>query len=113
MNLVRGGFLLTLALLLSSCGDGVPPAGNYATVTGTVTDAESGTPIAAAAVSINGVQYAQTDSAGMYKITTVPTGPWSWSAAADGFATGGSDSPTPLGPGEKRDFPIRLKHRLP
>ncbi len=113
MNLVRGSFLLTLALLLSGCGDGVPPAGNYATVTGTVTDARTGVPIAAASVSINGVQYAQTDAAGKYSITTVPTGPWSWSASADGFTTGGSDSPPPLGPGEKRDFPISLKHALP
>lgn len=110
MNLVRGGFLLTLALLLSGCGDGVPPPGNYATVTGTVTD-QSGAPIAAASVSINGVQYAQTDAKGEYKITTVPTGPWSWSATADGFTTSGGDSPTPLGPGEKREFPITLKHR--
>ena len=111
MKVVRGSFLLTLALLMSGCGDGVPPPGNYAVVSGTVTDAASGTPIAAASVSINGVQYAQTDTAGTYKITTVPTGPWSWSASADGFATGGSDSPTPLTPGEKRTFPITLKHQ--
>jgi hypothetical protein len=109
MNLVRGSFLLALALLVSGCGDGVPPAGNYATVMGKVTDAATGEPIAAASVSINGVQYAQTDATGTYKITTVPTGPWSWSATADGFVTGGSDSPSPLAPGEKRDFPITLK----
>ena len=111
MNVVRGSFLLTLALLLSGCGDGVPPAGNYATVSGKVTDALTGAPIAAASVSINGVQYAMTDATGSYKVTTVPTGPWSWSASADGFATGGSDSPTPLTPGEKREFTITLKRR--
>jgi hypothetical protein len=108
MNVVRISFLLMLALLISGCGDGVPPPGNYATVTGKVTDAATGSPFASASVSINGVQYALTDATGTYKITTVPTGPWSWSASADGFTTGGSDSPSPLTPGEKRDFPITL-----
>lgn len=110
MNVVRSSFLLTLALLmLVGCGDGVPPAGNYATVFGSVTDASSGAPIPSASVAINGVQYARADAAGNYKITTVPTGPWSWSASADGFTTGGSDSPPPLTPGEQRNFPVTLK----
>lgn len=111
MIVVRSSFLLALALLiLSGCGDGVPPAGNYATVYGTVTDAATGAPVPGASVSINGVQYARADAQGNYKITTVPNGPWSWSAAADGFVTGGSDSPPPLAPGEQRNFPVTLKH---
>ena len=109
MNVARSSFLLTLVALLAGCQDGVPPAGNYATVAGRVTDADSGAPIAAASIAINGVQYARTDADGEYKITAVPTGPWSWSAQADGFASGGSDSPAPLTPGEQRSFPITLK----
>jgi protocatechuate 3,4-dioxygenase beta subunit len=112
MNVARSCFLLTLAsAFLSGCGDAVPPAGNYATISGVVTDADSGAPIASAAVAINGVQYARTDAQGKFKVTTVPTGPWSWTATADGFNSGGGDSPPPLTPGEQRVFPIRLKHQ--
>jgi hypothetical protein len=106
--LARSRFLLALVAVLAGCQDGVPPPGNYATVAGKVTD-ESGAPIVAAAVAVNGVQYARTDADGQYKITAVPTGPWSWSAQADGFTSGGSDSPVPLTPGEQRSFPIVLK----
>ena len=110
--IARSRFLLALVVLLAGCQDGVPPPGNYATVAGKVTD-ESGAPIVAAAVAINGVQYARTDADGEYKITAVPTGPWSWSAQADGFTPGGSDSPVPLTPGEQRSFPITLKRPKP
>ncbi len=111
MTLLRSSILLgLLAFGVTACGDGVPPAGNYATVQGRVTDASTGAPLAAASISINGVQYARSNAQGDYTITTVPTGPWSWAAQADGYISGGSDSPPPLTPGEKRTFSISLKH---
>ncbi len=111
MSVVRSSVLLALvALFVSGCGDAVPPPGKYATVSGKVTDAQTGAAIVGASVSINGVEYARAGADGTYKITTVPTGPWSWSAQADGYGGGGSDSSPPLTPGEQRAFPITLRH---
>ncbi len=112
MTTLRLGFALAFALALVACDAGVPPAGNYATVSGRVTDAASGAGIPNATVFVNGVLSAKTDASGDYKITPVPTGPWSYSVDAGGnYAKANSDAETPLTPGEKRTFAIPLKHR--
>lgn len=107
----RAGFIIAIALSLAGCGDGLPPVGKYATISGRLTDAGNGAPISFATVTVNGVLFARTDADGNYKITTVPSGPWSWAARATGYGDGGSDSPAPLAPGEQRTFAITLKHR--
>ncbi|MBD5654864.1 MAG: carboxypeptidase regulatory-like domain-containing protein [Candidatus Eremiobacteraeota bacterium] len=110
--IVRFAFLVALvATCLTGCGTGIPPAGNYATVFGRVTDAASGAGIADATVSINGgVLTATTDSGGNFRITTVPTGPWSYSVQASLYSSLGATNPPDLQPGELRNFPIALAH---
>lgn len=110
--IARFAFAVALtAAFLTGCGTGVPPAGNYATVFGRVTDATTGAGIANATVSLDGgVLSAPTDSGGNYRITTVPTGPWSYSAGAAGYSPIGATNPPDLQPGEQRNFPIVLTH---
>lgn len=57
-----------------------------ASVTGRVTDARTGRPIAAALVSIEGGAAARTDSVGIYRLTEVPSGPQFIRATYVGFA---------------------------
>jgi hypothetical protein len=110
MTIGRLRFVALLAAVwLTGCEAGVPPAGNYATVYGRVTDAASGAAIPNAIVSLDGgVLSATTDSGGNYRITTVPTGPWSYNASAPGYASVGATNPPDLQPGEQRNFPIAL-----
>ena len=112
MTTLRFAFALAFVVALAGCDSGVPPAGKYATVTGRVTDATSGAAIANATVIVNGVLSTKTDASGNFKVTPVPTGPWSYSVEAGSkYAGANSDVETPLTPGEQRNFPISLKHR--
>jgi hypothetical protein len=111
MKLLRFGFLFALAgVLLAACGPELPPAGNYATVSGQVLDASTGKGIAGATVSVNGgVLTAQTDSGGNFHVSPVPTGDWDYTATAAGYSsTGLVTSVAPLGPGEQRIITIDL-----
>jgi hypothetical protein len=110
--IVRFTFVLALAAAcLSSCAPALPPAGNYATVYGRVTDATTGAGIAGAAVQLNGgVLSATTDADGNFRITTVPTGPWSYNATAADYVSTGATNPPDLQPGEQRNFPLALTH---
>jgi len=113
MSIGRWRFAAFLAAVwLAGCESGVPPAGNYATVFGRVTDASTGAGIPNATVTLDGgVLAATTDSGGNYRITTVPTGPWSYNAVAPGYASVGATNPPDLQPGEQRNFPIALAHQ--
>ena len=112
MTTLRFAFALSFVMAMAGCDSGVPPAGRYATVSGRVTDATSGAAIVGATVVVNGVLSTKTDASGTYKITPVPTGPWSYSVeAGTKYATANSDVETPLTPGEQRNFPVSLKHR--
>ncbi len=96
------------AFALAGCGLGLPPAGNYASISGKVTDAATGAALPNAVVTVNGVLSSQTDAQGAYKIPVVPTGPWSYAVSAPGYATQQSDEPDQLMPGEKRAFAVKL-----
>lgn len=107
----RSGSLAVLGALtlgLAGCGLGLPPAGNYASLTGIVSDASSGAAIPGAIVTVNGVLTAQTDAKGAYHVPVIPTGPWSYAVSAPGYVTAQSDQPDQLGPGEKRTFSVKL-----
>ena len=102
-----------LAISLASCGPAIPPAGNYATVSGRVTDAASGAGVASATVTVNVVLAATTDASGNFRIVSVPTGSWEYAVTAPtGFINPAPvDNPPPLMPGEARTIAISLTHR--
>jgi hypothetical protein len=111
MKPARRAFVLALTgILLVGCGPAIPPAGNYATVSGQVVDAASGKGIANATVALNGgVLSAQTDSGGNFHITTVPTGDWDYTVSAQGYnSTGLVTNVAPLSPGQQFVITIQL-----
>ena len=112
MTVTRGLFAFGLFALLAGCGPAIPPAGNYATVAGRVTDAQSGAAVPGATISVNVVLSATSDSNGNFRITNVPTGPWSYAVSPpSGYAAPpGNDQSPPLGPGETRTLDIMLNH---
>ncbi len=112
MKLARPAFALGFFALLASCGPAIPPAGNYATVSGRVTDATTGAAVAGTTISVNVVLSGTSDANGNYRVTNVPTGPWSYSVQAPSgyISPAGNDSNTPLAPGETRTLDISLTH---
>lgn len=109
-RIARLALVAVLGCLFVSCGQGIPPAGNYATVLGTVVDASTGKGIAGANVSINGgVLVAQTDGGGNFRVMPVPTGDWDYTVSATGYgSTGLVTNLAPLSPGEQRTVTIQL-----
>jgi hypothetical protein len=111
MKVVRAAVALLVAgFALTSCGPQVPPAGNYATVTGVVVDASTNAPIAGATVTVNVVSTATTDANGNFRITTIPSGPWQYTAQAPNYQAKTDTGQTPLMGGEQRYLAIQLSH---
>ena len=76
-----------IAALLAGCGDyGLPPQQSYATVEGTVTDAQTNQPIGGATISIDYVLTTTTAADGTFKLTNVPPGPFDYTVDASGYA---------------------------
>jgi hypothetical protein len=112
MRVARSAFLMALLICIAGCNDGIPPVGNYASITGRVVDATTGAGIVNATVAVNGATLTQqTDSNGNFRFAPVPTGDWDYSASADGYATVPlvTNAP-PLNPGETRTLTISLTH---
>jgi hypothetical protein len=110
MTITRAAALVLLLGAFAGCGPDIPPAGNYATVSGQVTDSSTGKGVAGATVSVNVVLFATTDANGNFKIGNVPTGPWSYSVTAPSGYTAppGSDSNPPLAPGQVYTLTLSL-----
>lgn len=88
---VVGNALRTLVLLAALTAGAFAADTNYAplTVTGIVTNKQTGEPIAGAMVSIAGERLsATTDSAGRFVIANAPAGPQTIIATAPGYITG-------------------------
>jgi hypothetical protein len=113
MNVVRLVALALAAASLGGCGSPIPPQGNYATISGTVTDAATGKGISDAVVVVNAVQFSTTDAEGRFRITNVPTGLFDYGISQ---VPAGYTAPVPvdnapaLQPGEQRSITIVLQH---
>ena len=73
MTRVRFAFL-ALVVLLTACNPALPPAQNYATVTGRVFDVATSAPVAGAVITVSTVLVATSGADGTYRIPNVPVG---------------------------------------
>ncbi len=92
---------LSLGALAACNGNGVPPAQNYAVITGRAYDTASNQPVAGVTVTVDTILTATTGNDGTYRIVNVPIGsyhvgvipPSGYAAAAnpldDGSVTAG------------------------
>jgi len=104
---VMSGTLLAFV----GCGSpAVPPAEQYATITGTVVDSGTNSPISGASVTINVVLSATTAANGTFTITNIPNGPLECVASAPNYAQNTSWCTTPLSPGQKLSVTVPLTH---
>ena len=109
MKVARPFFVLaSAAAFLAGCGPAIPPAGDYATVAGVITDSQSGAPIAGASVTVDVVSTVTTDANGDFSIANVPTGPWQYLVQAPNYGALENDQPDPLAPGERRSLSLAL-----
>jgi hypothetical protein len=111
MSTIRlAAIAVSLSLLAACGGPSVPPAQQYATITGTVVDAATNAPISGAAVSVNVVLTATTTANGSFTITNIPNGPLECAATAPSYNENSSWCAAPLAPGQKLTVTIPLTH---
>ena len=96
--------------LVACSGPAIPPAEQYATITGTVVDASSNAPIAGATVTVNVVLTTTTAANGTFTITNIPNGPLECVASAPSYSQNTSWCSTPLSPGQKLSVTVPLTH---
>lgn len=110
--MIRARFaLLAVFAGLAGCGGpAIPPAQNYATITGRVYDADSNTPLAGVIVTGSVVLNATSGSDGIYKITNFPIGPNELQVAPPtGYRTAQPQYNISPQPGETLTVDIALK----
>ena len=79
---------LVAAILLAACNtDQLPPAAGFTTVSGTIVDAATKTPVAGAVVTIDTVLTATSDASGKFSIDKVPSGDVDYVVTATGYKT--------------------------
>lgn len=84
MAVLAFGFVAFAAL--AACNtDELPPPGQFAPLSGQITDRATQRPIAGALVTVDTVLAATTDSAGKFTIAKVPAGIVDYSVQADGY----------------------------
>lgn len=73
-------------LLLAACNtDALPPAAGFTTISGTILDARSKTPVAGAVVTVDTVLTATTDASGRFSVPKVPSGIVDYTVQAKGY----------------------------
>jgi Carboxypeptidase regulatory-like domain len=77
---------LCAVVTLAGCNtDALPPASGFTTVSGTIVNASTKTPIAGAVVTIDTVLTATTDASGKFKVEKVPSGIVDYTVQAKGY----------------------------
>lgn len=77
---------LLAAVMLAACNtDSLPPASGFTTVSGTIVDAATKTPVAGAVVTVDTVLSATTDASGKFAIEKVPSGIVDYTVTAKGY----------------------------
>ena len=73
-------------LVLAGCNtDALPPASGFTSVSGTIVNAATKTPIAGAVVTIDTVLTATTDASGKFTVEKVPSGIVDYTVQAKGY----------------------------
>src|SRR5215469_15923029 len=104
--------LLGVCFALAACqGPVVPPAEQYATITGTVTDATSNTPIAGVTIAVNVVNTVVTKADGKFSIGNLPNGPYDVQVTPpSGYTCANCPSGGNLSPGQTLTVNVTLSH---
>jgi len=102
--------LVAVLVVLTACGNpSLPPAQNYATVSGRIFDAASNAPVAGAVITVSTVLTATSGADGTYKISNVPIGQnEAFVNAPSGFHAATSQFALSLQPGESYTLNIPL-----
>lgn len=115
MNAYAGRLLAATALVVmgtQGCNaDTLPPAAGYATVSGTVLDAATNTPIRGATVTMDTVLTATSDESGKFSIDKVPSGLADYAVAANGYKT--VTSSATIEPGKPFTLNLTLSSKPP
>ena len=70
----RLGCLALAAMLLAGCGTGIPPAQNYAVITGRAYDVATNQGVPGVAINVDVAINVTTGADGTYRVTNVPLG---------------------------------------
>ena len=108
---LRVALLALPAALLAACGGGIPPAQNYATVEGRAYDAATNQPVAGLTVTVDVIRTVTTGADGTYKITSIPLGQCTITAAPpSGYALASTPDCGSVTAGQVVTIDIPLRH---